>query len=273
MMVAALAPLAGCGHPRRTIAVRHEYRTPETGYWLFVMTSSPPLDFSSVNALTRSLRKNARGKHDGTVGHSWVWVVGPAYEIECGHTGQEGYDKMGYQEGVLQRLKTNHNDPIGYLWESLDDGSMQPGNGGFEPTLAVGRSVTKQQYEKLIAYVNSYPFKKYSLVGYQCTTFVTGALSVIGFELDARATIPIKQYQRVFLRRYRLWSDPRYCEIQVALPQVLEEKLVRAVEDGHFIDLTDQYPHFVVLRNRDKRQHPSAGPLASALVAVQTMPR
>jgi hypothetical protein len=158
---------------------------------------------------------------------------------------------MGYQEGVLHRIKTHHPDPIGYLWEDLGDGSLQHGNGGFQPTLAVGRSISKAEYDGIIDYINSYEFEKYRLTDHQCTSFVVGVLAHAGLEVDANCRIGIQQYQSVLGRRIKLWTDPAFGEIVLPLPQVLEEKLAQGVAGGQLFDATEGYPELVAVGERE----------------------
>lgn len=242
MLSALIALSSGCAAAAALDWNEIRLQQPDTGYWLFVMTSAPPLDFSSAQGFIDSLRKNAGGKHDGTLGHSWLKLVAPDRRVECGHTGQQGIEVEGYQNGVIRRIRQGDPNPVAYLWEELNDGSCQPGSGGFTPTLAVGRAVSPDEFDRLWDYVASYDYRCYSLRGAQCTTFVLGALERIGMHLDATLHVAIRERQLLRGKSIRFWTDPAYRTLDVPVPQVLEQRLREAVDRGDFLDVTTWYP-------------------------------
>jgi len=83
--------------------------------------------------------------------------------LEFGHTGNFGQMKPRYVEGVLQRNRDNHPNPIAYLWQTMSDGQFQIGKPNRPPTFVWRMPITKHRYQTIYEYVMQRKYDQFSL--------------------------------------------------------------------------------------------------------------
>lgn len=195
-------------------------------YYLILYVSTKKFDYRSTESCLRSMSKNSR---DGRFGHAWIYVRGlrdgQPVEIEGGHSGELGQLQPRYFDGVADLIECGDPNPIRYLWEVLHDGFFQEGSGGHLPTFAARIELTPEQFEKIVAFIQSYPYSDYALTGRQCTTFCLEVAALAGWKLEGLVTLPITSSIVFGGARMRLWHDPRYASITFASPDRLERSL------------------------------------------------
>jgi hypothetical protein len=193
-------------------------------YFLDLYVDARHLNYESAQSLLRSIEKTQY------FGHAWIYVQGldannePIY-IEGGHSGELGLFQPKYVDGVWENIEVGCTDPIRYLWEPQCDGFFQWGSGGHRPTSAVRFDLTKEQFNSILEFIYSYPYRNYSIVGNQCVSFVCQVAMLAGAQLNATKTISIEQYVKFHGRSYKLWTHPTYSTITIYSPDALEEEL------------------------------------------------
>lgn len=132
-------------------------------------------------------------------------------------------------------------NPVEYLWESLDDGHFEEGAGHHVPTFAIRIDLTKDQFFSILHFVEDYPFSRYSLTRRQCCSFVQDVAHLAGLELDCAMRMEIQPTVQLGGEVIRLWSNPLFSQIEFPAPEVLEESMKRAVEEGKAVDALEWY--------------------------------
>jgi hypothetical protein len=132
-------------------------------------------------------------------------------------------------------------NPIRYLWEPLNDGHFQEGNGKHTPTFAIKVDLTTKQFEDIVEYIQDYDFSAYSLTERQCCTFVQQIAALAGLDLDIYITMQIQPKVCVGEETMSLRNDADYAEITFACPEVLECSMIQAVEEGKVEYALDWY--------------------------------
>lgn len=193
-------------------------------YFIVFLVNARHLDTSSLPKFIRSLSKHPN------VGHAWIYLHGDQI-VEGGHSGELGIYQPRYADGVMDHLEWGVKNPVRYLWSSQCDGFFQKGNGGHRPTFAAKVDLSKEQYEQILAFINSYPFYEYSLTKNQCCTFLKQIGAIIGLDLAVEATLKIDQWILLDGRRYQMWEDSRYSKLVFSSPDVLEASLKRLVKE------------------------------------------
>lgn len=194
-------------------------------YSLTIFVSAKHFDYSSCQACLSSLAKT----RDGRFGHAWIRLrgsrEGQPVDITGGHSGELGQIQPRYFEGVADLVDSGDPNPIRYLWEVQRDGFFQQGSGGHRPTYAAQVAITPEQFEAILRYMESYPYRDYCLTGRQCTTFCMEVAALAGWKLDGCVTLDISS--EIFFRgvRMRLWQDPQFASITFATPDRLEQSL------------------------------------------------
>ncbi len=179
---------------------------------------APKLDYSTFGGLVNSIYKNK-----GRVGHAWIYLKNGDFELEGGHSGELGEAQPRYFDGVMA-LQGEPN-PARYFWETLDDGFFQKGSGGHRATFSRKVELTAEQFQRIMAYIRSYDFEHYSLVGNQCTTFVSQIASLVGIDCEDQVTIKLDPEIRVRGVNVRLWSDEEYSVLTLPSPDRLQESI------------------------------------------------
>lgn len=187
---------------------------------LTLFVSAKHFDYHSCEACLKSLAKTK----DGRFGHAWIRLEGP-YTIEGGHSGELGLTQPRYFDGVAALVEAKDPNPIRYLWEGQQDGFFQQESGGHKPTFMARKTITREQFEKIAAFIRSYPFSQYSLTGNQCCSFVVAVAALADWPLDA--TVSIRIPSTIYFRglHMRLWTDSRYATLTFCTPDQLEQSL------------------------------------------------
>lgn len=193
-------------------------------YYIIFFVNARHLDTSSFPKFVQSLSKHPN------VGHAWIHLHGDQI-IEGGHSGELGIYQPRYADGVMDHLEWGVKNPIRYLWCAQMDGFFQQGSGGHQPTFAAKVNLSKQQYEKIAAFIQSYSFEEYSLTKNQCCTFLKQIGALIDLDLAVETTLKIDQWIYLDKKRYQLWEDPLYSKLVFASPDVLEISLKRLVKE------------------------------------------
>jgi hypothetical protein len=250
-----------CAHSPRTESWKEHYEylrdapvpdkdITESDYYVVFLVSAHHLDYWDNIELVYSLARYSKRK--GEIGHSWVYLKGIKdglpYVMEGGQSGQLGKTQPRFFEGVNNYIKFGYSDPsssqkrnpshepnpIKYLWEDLNDGFFQEGNGGHIPTYAAKIDLTREQFERILDYMDpeTYPYGTFSLVGNQCSSFVAEIASMAGLPIEDKVTVKIEPLVIMGEKEYRLWTDPAYSEIVFSTPDMIERSLMEAVAEG-----------------------------------------
>ena len=216
----------------------------KTDRYLVLLVCARHLDYSNGKQLLKTIARHpSDGGKNSDVGHAWILLCGDDGRLEGGHTGEFGIVQPRYFEGVADLIDSGDSNPIRYLWETQKDGVFQNGSGGFVPTFAARVHLTKEQYLSIKEFVfsDSYPFSDYAITQHQCATFVASVAKLAGLELDHQITIPIEK--KLFLGgdSIDLWSDPRFSELKISTPDVLEKSLIQAVHERKALNATKWY--------------------------------
>jgi hypothetical protein len=152
--------------------------------------------------------------------------------IEGGHSGELGLASPKYFEGVMDLVDAQDPNPIRYLWCIQPDGYFEEGPGSHRPTYAAKFSLTPGQYCAIREYIDQAAFREYAITGRQCASFAAQAAALAGIRLDYEASLAIPKRICFGGRRMTLWSDPAYSRITFGSPDILEQSLKAAVEEG-----------------------------------------
>ena len=203
--------------------------------FLILLVDAPHFNYNDSNSLLATWAKHpATGCKRGHVGHAWIYLAGERGIFEGGHSGETGVVNPKYLEGIARRADEGSPNPAAYLWESLDDGFLQIGNGGHRPTYAVAITLNALQYDAIARFVDPrcYPYRCYSLTRRQCVSFVAQVAALAGLELDVDVTVGLPPHLHVGPTTLPLWRDPAYSTLSFASPDRLETSLKRAVAQG-----------------------------------------
>lgn len=179
-------------------------------------------------------------------GHAWIYLKRGGQIIEGGHSGELGFVKPRYFDGIMnniqygrpnptpaeKRMPVYEPNPVKYLWEGLGDGYYQKGSGGHKPTYAIKVDLSEQQWNDIIAFFDAYDFVDYSLTSNQCCSFVRQIAALAGLELEDRIRLPLNKEITVFGDKVRLWSDPEWSEVAFSSPDKLEQSMIEATRSG-----------------------------------------
>lgn len=234
----------------------------EEEYFLIILVDAKHLDYTDTNLFLHSIAKHPRdGGKNGDFGHAWIYLQGKRsgrlVVVEGGHSGEwrepparyfdgiMNYNECGYANPMDDSLLNERYEPnpIRYLWYARDDGYFQKGAGGHVPSYAAKISLTSQQFERILDFIHPrhYPYQSYALLSSQCCTFVTQIAALAGLQLDSEITMnvaPFVYYRKSFVR---LWENPFFSSITFASPDMLEKKLIEAVENGYAEYALDWY--------------------------------
>jgi hypothetical protein len=211
-------------------------------YFIVFLVNARKLDTRSLSKFYHSLARYPN------VGHAWIYLQGDLV-LEGGHSGERGIYQPLYKDGVMDHLEWGVKNPVRYLWSPQCDGFFQEGNGGHKPTFAAKVDLSKQQYEKILAFIKGYPFHEYSLTKNQCCTFLQQIASLVGLELNVQAALMIDQWIVLDGFRYQMWEDPRYSKLLFSSPDVLEASLKRLVKEGKAQNVLAWYQTGLLTKN------------------------
>lgn len=225
----------------------------ESDYFLIILVDARHLDYTDERKFFQSVAKHpSDGSKNGDVGHAWIYLQGKRngqlFVIEGGHSGERDDPPARYFDGIMNyndwgyanptsaqiRCPRYEPNPIKYLWTMREDGFFQKGSGGHRPTFAAKVSLTPQQFESILNFIQprSYLYRYYALMGPQCSSFVTQVAAIANLSLVSKTTITLAPYVNYGDRWIRLWEDPRYSTLTFATPDVVERSLISAVENG-----------------------------------------
>ena len=203
--------------------------------YLVIFVSAKHLDYSDGNSLLNSIIK--KKSSSGLFGHAWIYLHGlidsKHIVIEGGHTGEFGVLQPRYLDGVMAGIQRKEPNPIKYLWEAQTDGGFQKGSGGFKPTYAAKISITQDQLETILTFIDPkhYDYKNFILTGGQCSSFAAKVASLADLQINSKVTIPIQKRLKLGRRCYNLWNDENYSSITIDSPDILEKSLKEAVKE------------------------------------------
>lgn len=234
----------------------------EEDYFLIILVDARHLDYTHASRLFHSIAKHpSDGSKNGDVGHAWIYLQGyhqgRRIVLEGGHSGEIEEHPVRYFDGIMNYQEWGYANPttepmlcpryepnpIKYLWTRRKDGFFQQGSGGHRPTFAAKFSLTPQQFEQILHFVQPchYPYEEYALLGSQCSSFVTQVAALVGLTLHSEITMRVTPYFYYSKTKIRLWEDPRYAFLTFATPDRVEKSLLQAVERGEAEYALDWY--------------------------------
>jgi len=207
----------------------------DEGYYLYILTDvAGNRDYSSPLSVAFTFEKNPGG-------HSWIMMESPQQRVEYGHNGNFGLEKLRYLEGVHQRFRDNHPDPIAYLWEMMYDGRLEIGRPDHTPTFVWRMPITKQRYQLIHAYVMQRKYDQFGVRSNNCADMVTDAAALAGINLIHRLRLTIPQEIKILGKKLRCWTDPKYRVLEFSMPDVLQMDLRQLAQFGIGSDVTEWY--------------------------------
>jgi uncharacterized protein (DUF2249 family) len=206
----------------------------DEGYYLHILSEAANWDYSDTTSLLFSIWRRP-------MTHSWLILENPQDRLEFGHTGNFGQMEPRYLEGVLQRNRDNHPNPIAYLWQTLSDGQFQIGKPNRRPTFVWRMPITKQRYQTIYEYVMQRKYDQFSLRDNNCVDMVTHAAALAGINLIHRIRLTLPPETKILGWTLRAWMDPQYRILEYSTPDVLEADLRQLAQFGIGCDVTEWY--------------------------------
>lgn len=256
-----LLVLGGCAKPQ-TPAYRQFYShllkplpwtnlTWNSEYFLIVYVDARRLDYTDNASFFRTVAKHPSDcSKTRDVGHAWIYLQGKV-DGECvylygGHSGERGISQAKYFDGIMNYIDFGYANPTSsqmdcvryepnparYLWDVQYDGYFEWGPGEHKPTFGAKIDITPEQFDRILAFIMSYDYKRYSLVGNQCSSFATHVAGLAGIDLQCETTIDIEPVMYYRGENIRFWSDPCYAQLTLSTPDILERSLIEAVREG-----------------------------------------
>jgi hypothetical protein len=213
-------------------------------YEIIFLVDAPHLDYSNTQLTLKSLAKHPSNGYDERFGHAWICLKREnKIFFEGGHTGAFGEIRPSYFEGIWDGIENNSLNAISYLWKNLNDGRLQHGNGGHNPTYAVKLPISEQQFFSIFNFIKNshYQFSSYSLTGNQCCQFVMQCAALIEIELPSYKTLEIESHISFNNKKVQLWENTAYSSITIALPDILEKQLVELTNKKKGETVTNWY--------------------------------
>lgn len=225
----------------------------ETDYFVVLLVDARHLDYTYGPSTLKTIAKHpSDGSKNGDVGHAWIYLEGiengKRVFIEGGHSGERGISQAKYFEGVMNYIHYGHAnptkeqicspryepDPIKYLWTTQKDGFFQWGSGGHTPTFAAKITLTKEQFQSIVAFVHSsnYHYGDYALIHNQCSSFVAKVAALANLPIEYEVTMSIPPTVSFRNERWTLWTDPQYGTLTFSSPDIIERSLMQAVQEG-----------------------------------------
>jgi hypothetical protein len=206
----------------------------DEGYYLYILNESANWDHSSPKSILFSIWQRPWA-------HSWLMLDSPADRLECGHTGDFGLTRPRYHEGVFQRIRDGHTDPIAYLWEMMSDGQFQIGKPNRPPTFVWRMPITQRRYQLIHEYIMQRKYDRFGARSNNCTDMVVETAALAGINLVYRIRLTLPQESYVWGRKRRVWTDPRYRILDYSTPEVLDADLRHLARIGIGSDVTKWY--------------------------------
>ncbi len=207
----------------------------DEGYYFYILTDiEGNRDYSNTLSVIMTFKKNPRG-------HSWILLESPQGRLEYGLNGNFGLEKQHYGEGVYQRFRDNHPNPIAYLWEVMNDGKLEIGRPDRPPTFVWRMPITKRRYQLIYEYMTQRKYDQFSLKDNNCVDMVSDAAALAGINLIHRLRLTIPQETKILGKTLRPWTDPQYRILEFSTPDLLQMDLRQLAEFGIGSDVTEWY--------------------------------
>jgi hypothetical protein len=206
----------------------------DEGYYLYILNESANWDHSSPKSILFSIWQRPWA-------HSWLMLERPGDRLECGHTGDFGLTRPRYHEGVFQRIRDGHTDPIAYLWETMSDGQFQIGKPNRPPTFVWRMPISRQRYQLIHEHIMQRKYDWFGTRSNNCTDMVVETAALAGINLVHRIRLTLPQESYVWGRKRRVWTDPRYRILDYSTPEVLDADLRYLARIGIGSDVTKWY--------------------------------
>ena len=206
----------------------------DEGYNLFILNESANWDHTTAKAILFSIWQRPWA-------HSWIILESPEHRLECGHTGDFGLNEQRYHEGVFQRVRDGHPDPIAYLWQTRFDGQFQLGKPNRPPTFVWRMPITRRRYQLIHDYVMNRKYDQFGARSNNCTDMVIETAALAGINLIHRMRLTLPSKSKVWGRTQNVWTDPQYRVLEYSTPEVLEVDLRQLVSLGIGSDATKWY--------------------------------
>jgi hypothetical protein len=206
----------------------------DDGCYLYLLNEAANWDYSTAGSLLFSIWQRPWG-------HSWLILESPNDRREFGHTGDLGRNEPRYHEGVFQRVREGHPNPIAYLWETRSDGALQTGKPNRPPTFVWRMPITRRRHQRIHEHVTQRKYDQFGVTSHNCTDMVVETAALAGIHLIHRIRLTGPQEVKVWGRRRCVWTDPQYRILEYSTPDVLEKDLRQLVQLGIGSDATKWY--------------------------------
>jgi hypothetical protein len=206
----------------------------DEGCYLYILNEAANWDYSTSTSLVFSIWQRPWG-------HSWLILENPRDRLEFGHTGDLGHSKLRYHEGVFQRIREGHPDPIAYLWQTRFDGFFQTGKPNRPPTFVWRMPITLRRYHVINEFVKQRKYDQFGVRSNNCTDMVIETAALAGINLIHRIRLTMPPEAKIWGRMLRVWTDPRYRILEYGTPDVLETDLRQLARFGIGSDVTEWY--------------------------------
>ena len=143
--------------------------------------------------------------------------------------------------GVKRLAEHGDPNPISYLWQNLPIGRRHGHLRGLHPTYVLRLPLTTEQFANVERLLTTYEFDRFSVIGHDCSDLVVQAAELAGVQVDYQVDITLPATKFLFGREYRIWTDPKYRELIIACPDVLEASLRRLAQGNVGEDFTVRY--------------------------------
>jgi hypothetical protein len=149
--------------------------------------------------------------------------------------------KPRFHDGVFQRIRDGHPDPIAYLWRTMSDGQFQIGKPNRPPTFVWRIPITKRRHQLIYEYMMQRKYDQFGVRTNNCTDMVTEAAALAGINLIHRIRLTLPPETKVWGRTVRVWTDPQYRILEYSTPDVLDADLRQLARLGIGSDVTEWY--------------------------------
>jgi hypothetical protein len=206
----------------------------DEGYYLYILNEAANWDYSHARSLLLSIWKRPWG-------HSWLILESPQDRLECGHTGDLGQAKPRYHEGVFQRIREGHPNPIAYLWQTMFDGQFQIGKPNRPPSFVWQMPITRRRYQLIYEHMMQRKYDQFGIRSHNCTDMVIETAALAGINLIHRIRLTLPPEKKFWGRMVRAWTDPQYRILEYSTSDVLEVDLRHLAQLGIGTDATKWY--------------------------------
>lgn len=246
-------------HLNYTISEKNHFT--KADFYIVFLVAARHFDYSDSRVLFEAVSNIDNKVRRSRVGHAWIYLRGikgnKVLIVEGGQSVGFGKLETGFVEGVINLAEYGYADPtaaekqhpryepnpIKYLWEEREDGFYQQGSGLLTPTFAAKVNITEAQFEQVLAFMDpeKHSYRKFSLTGKQCSSFVAEAAKLVGLKLEHEVVINIPQEFKLDGKTYHLWKDPQYSKLTFSTPDIIERSLIQLVTSGRAEYALDWY--------------------------------